>query len=37
MELIDARVTVLRPLQLDDYGFVMTTKGIMIGQGVFVR
>ncbi len=33
IELIDGRVTTLRPLQLDDYSFVMTAGGIMIGKG----
>jgi len=37
IELIDARVTMLRPLQLGSYGFLMTTRGIMIGQGELGR
>jgi len=37
IELIDARVTMLCPLQLGSYGFLMTTRGIMIGQGELGR
>jgi hypothetical protein len=32
-ELIDARVTMIRPLQVGDYGFVTTADGVMVGQG----
>ena len=32
-ELIDARVTCFRPLQVGDYGFVITDNGVMIGNG----
>jgi hypothetical protein len=33
MEVIDAQVTIIRPLQVGDYGFVMTENGVMVGQG----
>jgi hypothetical protein len=32
-ELIDARVTIFRPLQLGDHGFVATANGVMVGEG----
>ena len=35
-ELVDARVTIIRPLQVDDYGFVATANGVMVGQGKLV-
>ena len=33
-ELIDARVTIFRPLQVGDYGFIATDNGVMIGKGI---
>ena len=33
-ELIDERVSCLRPLQVGDYGFIMTDSGVMIGKGM---
>ncbi|KAF8236484.1 hypothetical protein L208DRAFT_1251519, partial [Tricholoma matsutake] len=33
-EVIDGRVTILRPLKLGDFGFVFTDKGLLIGQGM---
>ena len=33
MEVIDAQVTVIRPFQVEDYGFVMTENGVMVGKG----
>jgi hypothetical protein len=35
MELIDAQVTMIRPLKVGDYGFVTTANGVMVGQGKF--
>ena len=35
MELIDARVTILRPIRKDDFGFIMTGQGVMLAKGVF--
>lgn len=35
MELIDAKVTMIRPLRVGDYGFVTTENGVMVGQGKF--
>jgi hypothetical protein len=34
-ELIDAQVTMIRPLKIGDYGFVTTANGVMVGQGNF--
>ena len=34
MEVIDAQVTIIRPLQVGDYGFVMTGDGVMVGKGI---
>lgn len=31
-ELVDARVSVFRPLQVGDYGFIATVNGVMIGK-----
>jgi hypothetical protein len=31
---IDARVTIFRPLKLQDYGFIFMDEGLMIGHGV---
>ncbi|PPQ87308.1 hypothetical protein CVT25_002058 [Psilocybe cyanescens] len=33
-ELIEARVTMIRPLQVDDFGFVITANGVMLGHVV---
>jgi hypothetical protein len=33
-ELIEARVTMIRPLQVGDFGFVLTANGIMLGHGM---
>ena len=35
MELIEARVTLIRPLQLGDFGFVLTANGVMLGHGEY--
>ena len=32
-ELVDARVTMIHPLQIGDYGFVLTANGVMCAQG----
>ena len=37
MELVDARVTTLRPIQKGDFGFIMTAQGVMLAKGVFFR
>jgi len=34
-ELIEAWVTVIRPLQVGDFGFVFTANGVMLGHGQF--
>ena len=36
-ELIDARVTALRPIQLNDYGFAMTELGVMLCKGILIN
>ena len=33
IELVDARVTAFRPLQEEDFGFIATASGIMLGRG----
>ena len=35
-ELSEARVTVLRPLQVDNYGIIVTPAGVMVGRGKFL-
>jgi hypothetical protein len=37
MELVDAWVTTLRPIQKGDFGFIMTAQGVMLAKGVFFR
>jgi len=32
-ELVDARVTSLKPLRIGDYGFIVTANGILLGRG----
>ena len=36
MELIDARITTLRPIRKGDFGFIMTRQGVMLAKGVFL-
>jgi hypothetical protein len=32
-ELIEARVTLINPLQVGDFGFIITANGVMLGLG----
>ena len=34
-ELSDARISALRPLQVDDYGIIVIPTGVMVGRGKF--
>jgi hypothetical protein len=35
-ELSDARITALRPLQVDDYGIIVIPTGVMVGRGKYL-
>lgn len=34
-EIIGARVSLLRPIRIGDYGVILTARGLMIGHGTF--